>query len=150
MASLRIAAFCKVRIAMAKGRQNIDGRIECSIWANNGRNQGVRELSLMAPLAGLEPALLAPEASALSSELQGHTRIILRPPNPFKRVESNGCGSAARIGNRRAVSGQRNRMTTDETSSATPQRLTNDPHCFLRAYSSPVTATLFSLTSFLR
>jgi hypothetical protein len=34
-------------------------------------------LPFIVPLAGLEPALLAPEASALSSELQGHSSIIL-------------------------------------------------------------------------
>ena len=38
----------------------------------------------MVPLAGLEPALLAPEASALSSELQGHEGIILLPGYAFK------------------------------------------------------------------
>gem|GEM_PF-4950463 len=43
-------------------------------------------LDSMVPLAGLEPTLLAPEASALSSELQGHNRIILFLHSAFKRV----------------------------------------------------------------
>ena len=37
----------------------------------------------MVPLAGLEPALPAPEASALSSELQGHRSIILLLKDAF-------------------------------------------------------------------
>ena len=46
----------------------------------------LNEKAQIVPLAGLEPALLAPEASALSSELQGHSSIILLPRHAFKRV----------------------------------------------------------------
>jgi hypothetical protein len=45
-------------------------------------------LDSMVPLAGLEPTLLAPEASALSSELQGHNRIILFLHSAFKQAFS--------------------------------------------------------------
>ena len=40
----------------------------------------------MVPLAGLEPTHLAPEASALSSELQGHKCIILPLHQAFKQA----------------------------------------------------------------
>ena len=43
-------------------------------------------LNYMVPLAGLEPTRLAPEASALSSELQGHDCIILSFHRAFKGI----------------------------------------------------------------
>ena len=43
-------------------------------------------LNPVVPLAGLEPTHLAPEASALSSELQGHKCIILFPHRAFKQA----------------------------------------------------------------
>ncbi len=56
--------------------QDLGEYAEGSTQARSDSKYG-NTITILVPLAGLEPALPAPEASALSSELQGHTSIIL-------------------------------------------------------------------------